>query len=83
VPQSDEGPYCESWRRYRRWYALSLGLAIAYLPVFAILANLLPAMQRGGAAIVIPFLLYGGTWVAASNVARDWECPRCGETFFG
>ena len=77
-----KGPYTNSWRRYSRWYAASIGMFIGYLPVFALIAGLFPAVLESW--LVFPmFALYALTWVYVSNVARRWPCPRCGEHFFG
>ena len=74
--------YAASWRRYRLWYAASLVLFVAYLPVFALAARRFPALHRDG-VVLTAFLIYACTWAAVSNVAQRWPCPRCGEYFFG
>jgi hypothetical protein len=78
-----QGPYAESWQRYRRWYFGSLTLFIGYLPTFALLSLLVPALLDQTPVLLVLFFLYGGSWMFASSVARRWRCPRCGELFFG
>ena len=78
-----QGPYSESWQGYRRWYFGSLALFIGYLPTFALLVHLFPALIDHATVGVVLFFVYAGSWMVASTVARRWKCPRCGELFFG
>ena len=76
------GPYTESWRRYSRWYAVSIGMFVGYLPVFGLIAGLFPAVGDSWLVFLL-FAVYGLTWMIVSYIARCWPCPRCGEPFFG
>jgi len=75
--------YSASWRAYRRWYYTSLALFVGYLPLFGTFAAILSSLRAADWVIFVAFAIYASTWVAASNVARRWPCPRCGEYFFG
>ena len=75
--------YSESWSAYRRWYYTSLALFVAYLPVFGTYSAILSPPKSEAWKVFVPFFVYGLTWVATTNVARRWPCPRCGEYFFG
>ena len=75
--------YTESWQRYRRWYFASIALFVGYLPTFALFGLLFPALFDQVMVVFALFLLYAGSWMITSTVARRWKCPRCGELFFG
>jgi hypothetical protein len=74
--------YRASWRRYRCWYAASLGLFIAFLPAFALTAQRYPSLMHSGSVIIFAFFAYAALWMAVTAVARRWKCPRCGHCFF-
>jgi hypothetical protein len=80
---ASDSTYRASWRHYRWWYAASLVLFVAFLPVFALAANRFPEALRHDGIVITAFLIYAGTWARASNVALRWKCPRCGKYFFG
>jgi hypothetical protein len=76
-------PYRDAWRHFWRWYIASLCMFVGFLPVFASIGLAFPSVIANGGLIFALFAIYGITWVAVTNVARRWPCPRCGEYFFG
>jgi hypothetical protein len=77
------GPYTDSWQSYRRWYLASLGMFVGYLPVGVTIGMLFPGIISNNRVIFPLFGIYAISWIALTNVARRWPCPRCGEDFFG
>lgn len=73
--------YALAWRRYKLFYRGSIGLFVAYIPVFMLIIALFPNFTER--AVLVLFVCYAGTWITAANVARFLRCPRCGQYFFG
>lgn len=84
LPLTETQPvsYAASWRNYRRWYAASLLIFIAFLPTFAFAARHFPSLLRGDGVVITAFFGYAALWIGVTTVARRWKCPRCGECFF-